>query len=182
MLERASQAPTGRPEPDEYGPHAAEDIAFVQSDDAVAALRGEIQATLDLLGGLDESSVAGLTYGPGKWTLKEVVGHMADDERIFAYRALCISRGDERPLAGFEQDEYMAKSEFESRTLEDLLAELVAVRAATVALLMGLTDKQWLKRGTVEDYGVSVRGLAFHIAAHERHHRDVLKDSYLRGI
>jgi hypothetical protein len=142
-------------------------------------LRRRGEETLALLTSLEESFVAGRTYAPGKWTLKEVVGHLADDERIFAYRALCIVRGDVRPLPGFDENEYMAAVDFESRPLRDLLDEFRIVRAATIALLEPLSADEWRRRGIVNGYGASVRGLAFHIAGHELHHVRILHERYL---
>lgn len=169
----------GRPGPGEYGAHAADDIARVDGDDAVDALARQAEEVKALLAGLADAHVAGLRYAPGKWTLKEVLGHMIDDERIFAYRALCIARGDARPLASFDENDYVAAANFEQRTLADLLHEYALVRAATIALFASLDEEACLRRGTVTDYTASVRGLAFHIAGHELHHLRTLKERYL---
>ncbi len=170
---------SGRPLEGEYASYASADIALVPGDDAVQALTGLAQETLSLLGSLSETAVAGLTYAPGKWTLKEVLGHLADDERIFAYRALCLARNDPRPLAGFDEMLYMQKAGFEARPLGSLLAEYRAVRAASIALFSGLPADAWLRRGTVNGYEATVRGVAFHIAGHECHHLGIVRDKYL---
>lgn len=172
--------PSGRPLDSEFADYAKSDIDRVEGDDAVEVLKDQARRTLALLQPFDDAAVSGLTYAPGKWTLKEVVGHLADDERIFAYRALCIARGDARPLPGFDEKDYMRLSGFETRTLEDLLAEYRSVREATVTLLCGLTSEAWQRRGTVNGYSASVRGLAFHIAGHELHHLRTLREKYLR--
>jgi hypothetical protein len=122
---------------------------------------------------------AGSTYASGKWTLKEVVGHLSDDERIFAYRALTIARGDPTPLPGFDEKTYVGAAGFETRALADLLAEYRSVRDATITLLRGLPAEAWLRRGIVNEYEASVRGLAFHIAGHELHHLRILRERYL---
>ena len=122
--------------------------------------------------------VAGRSYAQGKWTLKEVLGHLADDERIFAYRALCVARGDPRELQGFDENAYIASAGFEQRAWSDLLAENRSVREATLTLLGGLPPEAWLRRGTVNGYRASARGLAFHIAGHELHHLRVLRERY----
>jgi hypothetical protein len=122
---------SGRPGEGEYAPYAKADIDLVEGDDAVAALTAQRDLVLAFLGDLKESAVAGLTYAPGKWTLKEVAGHLVDDERIFAYRALCIARGDMRPLPGFDEKEYMDGASFESRSLADIVAEYRTVRWAS---------------------------------------------------
>jgi len=170
---------SGRPLAGEFADYARPDIDQVQGDDAVEILTAQEQSTLALLAPLDEHGVRGLTYAPGKWTLKEVVGHLADDERIFAYRALCIARADSRPLPGFDEKGYVLAAGFERRTLEDLLREYRTVRRASIALFSGLTREAWLRRGNVNDYDASVRGLAFHIAGHELHHLRLLKEKYL---
>ncbi len=169
----------GRPAPGEYGAHAEADIARVAGDDAVEALARQAREVEELFGNLSEATVAGLRYAPGKWTLKEVLGHLIDDERIFAYRALCIARGDTRPLESFDENDYVAGANFEERTLSDLLREYWLVRASTIALFESLDDEAWLRRGSVAGYTASVRGLAFHIAGHELHHLRTLNERYL---
>jgi uncharacterized damage-inducible protein DinB len=166
---------TGRPEPGEYAPYAADDIAFVPGDDAIEALRASARETVALFGTLPEERIV---YAPGKWTLKEVLGHLIDDERIFAYRALCVARADPRPLPGFDENEYMAATTFESRTFASLLREYEIVRESTIAFFESLTPAEWLRRGLVNGYSASVRGLAFHIAGHELHHLRVVRERY----
>jgi len=170
---------SGRPLDGEFAPYAMVDIDAVPGDDAVKALQATAAETIGLLSSLDEAFVAGRTYAPGKWTIKQVAGHLADDERIFAYRALCIVRGDTRPLPGFDENEYMAATDFESRTLRSVIDEFRIVRAATLALLEPLSAAEWVRRGNVNGYEASVRGLAFHIAGHELHHLRVLRQRYL---
>lgn len=169
---------SGRPLPTEYAPYAQADIDLVEGDDIVATLGAQREMVLSLLGSVSEER-ASFAYAPGKWSLKQVVGHLSDDERIFAYRALCIARGDARPLPGFDENEYMAAAGFESRTLADLLAEYRTVRWATLTLFASLPDEAWVRRGIVNGYEATPRGLAFHIAGHELHHVRVLRDKYL---
>jgi len=169
---------SGRPEPGEYGAHAAADIARVAGDDIVVALTRQQAAFLTLLDRLDESRIRGLRYEADKWTVKEVIGHMIDDERIFAYRALCIARGDARPLESFDENLYQRGADFENRDLATLAGEYPLVRGATIALFKPLTAEAWMRRGHVAGYEASVRGLAFHIAGHELHHMAILKDRY----
>lgn len=170
---------SGRPWPGEYAAYAQADLDQVVGDDAVDVLRHQLDATVALFAPLDEGAIAGLAYAPGKWTVKQVLGHLADDERIFAYRALCLARGDERPLPGFDEKLYMRDAGFEARPLADLIGEYVAVRRASIALFEGLPASAWLRRGEVNGYPASVRGLAFHIAGHELHHHRVLAERYL---
>ncbi|HEV8434443.1 MAG TPA: DinB family protein [Thermoanaerobaculia bacterium] len=168
----------GRPLPGEYGEHAEPDIARVEGDDAVEALLRQQREFEALLARLDESRIAGLRYAPGKWTVKEVIGHMLDDERIFAYRMLCIARGDTKPLESFDENVYVAGANFEERSLASFIEEYRLIRASTVALLRSLTKEAWLRRATVTDYTASVRGLAWHIAGHELHHIEILQTRY----
>jgi hypothetical protein len=177
-----SRSPSGRPLTGEFADYAMPDIDAVPGDDAVAALEAVAGETLALLHPIGETAARGLTYAPGKWTLKEVVGHLADDERIFAYRALCIARGDHRELPGFDENLYVSGADFETRRLADLVVEYHAVRQATIALLTGLPAEAWHRRGIVNGYTASVRGLAFHIAGHELHHLRVLRGKYLSRL
>lgn len=170
--------PSGRPLPGEYAAYAQADIDLVKGDDIVATLGAQREMVLSLLGKVNEQD-ANAAYAPGKWSIKQVAGHLCDDERIFAYRALCIARGDARPLPGFDEKEYMATAGFESRTLADILAEYRTVRWATLTLFVSMPEDSWLRRGIVNGYEATPRGLAFHIAGHELHHVRVLRERYL---
>jgi len=168
---------SGRPEQGEYGSHAAADIAYVAGDDAIEALAA---AAAEIgRASISDERAAGLTYAAGKWTLKEILGHLIDDERIFAYRALCLARQDARELPGFDENEYVAATNFEGRPMAHLLGEYRAVRAATIALFNSLTPDEWRRSGVVNGYAASVRGLAFHIVGHELHHLRTIRDRYL---
>lgn len=151
----------------------------MRGDDAVVALTTQGAEVVALLQSLDEQQIAGLTYAPGKWTLKQIIGHLVDDERIFLYRALCVARGDRRPLPGFDENNYVAATDFESRRLQSLIEEYRVVRAASVCFFQSLTAEEWTRRGEVNGYEASVRGLAFHIAGHEIHHLQILREKYL---
>jgi len=178
-LSSADKRPrSGRPEPGEYADYAAADIAAVPGDDAVEALARLEHETRTAFRSLVDTAESGFAYAPGKWTVKQVLGHLVDDERIFAYRLLCVARGEDAELPGFDENRYVAHSEFEGRRLEDILAEYGVVRAATLGLLRGLPPSAWLRRGRVNGYECSVRGLAFHIAGHELHHLRVLRERY----
>lgn len=171
--------PTGRPERGEFADYAADDIAAVPGDDAVIALRQLEPGTRALFESCAELVEGGVIYAPGKWTLKEVLGHLIDDERIFSYRALCVARGEQVALPGFDEKAYVAAADFESRSLASLLGEYARVRAATLAMFEHLPKTSWTRRGTVNGYAASARGLAFHIAGHELHHRRVIEERYL---
>lgn len=135
--------------------------------------------TTTLLATVSEEKASRLTYAPGKWTLKEIVGHLIDDERIFGYRALCVARADARTLDGFDENAYVAATGFEQRSMADLVREYETVRAASIAFFESLTPLEWLREGSVNGYVASVRGLAFHIVGHELHHLRVIRERYL---
>jgi uncharacterized damage-inducible protein DinB len=169
-----------RPAPDEFFEYYGKYIDLVPGDDALPALRDQIEDTVRLLAPLDESKALH-RYGPGKWSVKEVVGHLSDSERVFAYRALRMGRGDTTPLAGFDENTYVPAGRFDSRPLADIVHEFEAVRAASLALFRGLGDEALLRRGTANGNSVSVRALAWILAGHELHHRRLLVERYGLG-
>jgi hypothetical protein len=176
-----SQQSSGRPAPGEYADYARADIDAVTGSDVVEVLGRQIEGTLALLATLDDARAGTLRYAPDKWTVKEVVGHLSDDERIFAYRALCLARNDARPLPGFEEKDYVRYAGFQQQPYDELLAELRVVRQATVALARGLSAGAFLRRGIVNGYSATVRGLLFHVAGHELHHLHILRERYRLG-
>ena len=179
MPQRTAHMLLGRPQPGEYAGYAQADIDLVEGEDILRILDRQMLETQRLFGPVGDKRAATLTYAPGKWTLKQVVGHLSDDERIFAYRALCLARNDPTPLPGFEEKDYVRFGGFETRRFEELLDELRIVREATIAFVRGLTQEAWLRRGIVNGYPASVRGLAFHVAGHELHHLRIVKEKYL---
>lgn len=172
---------TARPAAGEYAPFYAGYVARVPDGDIVATLRAQAEDTVRLLERVGEAG-AGCAYAPGKWTIREVVGHLCDGERIFGARALRFARGDPSPLPGFDEKAYVPAGEFEARTLASLIIELRAIRAATVALFDGLPDAAWMRTGTANETPVSVRALAWITAGHERHHRLLLEERYLPAL
>jgi hypothetical protein len=166
---------SGRPAAGEFADYAQADIDYVDGDDAVAALTRQQRETTLLFANAGDVPA----YAPGKWTLKEVLGHLVDDERIFLYRALCVARCDTRPLPGFDENEYVAGAGFEARSVQSLLDEYRVVRESAIAFFDSLTDEQWMRSGIVNGYKASVRGLAFHIAGHELHHLRTVLERYL---
>ncbi|HEX8335471.1 MAG TPA: DinB family protein [Pyrinomonadaceae bacterium] len=167
-----------RPESHEYAPYYEKYVSLVPDADPVETLRRQGAETLALLRSLPEGR-GGHRYEPGKWSVKQLVGHVNDAERIFSYRALAIARGDRAPLPGMDQEEYMAGADFDARTLSDLAEEFEAVRNATLQLLRHLPPGAWARRGTASDNEVTVRALAYIIAGHESHHVRVLRERYL---
>ncbi len=171
--------PIARPATDEYAPYYGTYIDKVTDADLVASLTAQKQSTAQLLAGLNDSQAA-YRYAPGKWTLREIIGHLADSERIFAYRMLRIARGDATPLPGFEENDYVSAGQFERRSLASVAAEFAAVRDASVALLQGLDAEALARRGTASSKPISARALAYIIAGHEKHHLGVIRERYLK--
>jgi uncharacterized damage-inducible protein DinB len=167
-----------RPGSDEYGAFYSGYVDRVPEGDLVAILEHQIEDTLALLRSVPDED-GDRRYAPGKWSVKEVVGHLADTERVMSYRALRVARGDSTPLPGFEQDDYVAAADFSRRSLAILLSELEVLRRGTVALFDSLTEEDWARRGTASGHPVTPRSLACIIAGHELHHRQVLMERYL---
>jgi len=168
-----------RPEPGEYAPFYDGYISLVPGNNVLAALDEQRRQMLLLLSGRTEAD-GEIRYAPDKWSLKEVLGHVNDGERILSYRALRIARGDATPIEGFEQDDYVRNGPFGRRTLADLVEDYIAVRRATVSLLRNLDEAAWSRRGVANKNEVTVRALAYIIAGHELHHRKLLEEKYLR--
>ena len=167
-----------RPSTTEYAPYYGRYVGLVPEGDIVQTLSRQLEETLSLLGNISESQ-AGHRYAPDKWSIKEVVGHIVDSERIFAYRVLRFARNDKAPIEGFDQDEFAQNSRFDDRTLADLVEEFEHVRRANLILFRSFTDETLGRRGIASDFEVSVRALIYIIAGHERHHIEVLKTRYL---
>ena len=167
-----------RPQQGDYALYYEKYVSLVPSGDFLEILQSQRRELLELLSPLSEEQ-ANFRYAPGKWSVKEVIGHITDAERIFAYRLLRIARGDETPLSSFEQDGYIKTGRFSTRKLEDLLEEFSAVRESTICLIRSLDDAAWLRRGNASQKEVSVLALAFIIAGHDRHHRTILEKHYL---
>jgi hypothetical protein len=164
-----------RPATDEHAPSHEGYIRHVPAGDVRVHLRTQLHETIASFSGADEKR-AEQGYGAGKWSLKEVIGHMNDAERVFAYRLLRVARGDQTPLPGFEQDEWVPTSGANQRTLASLLLEFAAIRASTMMLIDSLPEEAWLRRGTAGGKLVSARALVYIMAGHERHHVQILRE------
>jgi hypothetical protein len=167
-----------RPPASEYAAHYEEYLATVPEGDILEILAAQNRETLGLLEGIGEAG-GGRRYAPGKWSIKQVIGHVSDVERVFAYRALAFARNDATPLPSMEQDDYVRNANFESRTLRSIAGEFAAVRAATLELFANLDGQSLLRRGKAAGNELTVRAIAFVIAGHERHHVDVIQRRYL---
>ena len=170
-----------RPAKSEYDPSYDRYISLVPDQDVLVALDQQLAETLILLRGLSEQHGA-FRYEPSKWSVKEVLGHMIDTERIMAYRALRIARNDRTPLSGFEQDDYVKNGGFDLRSVGNLGREFEQVRRATISLFRNLEPDAWERSGVANNVEITVRALAYVIAGHELHHKAILKDRYGLGI
>ena len=169
---------TARPKADEYAAAFSGYVARVAEDEDIeAVLASQLDEVLNWLNRIPE--VRGdYRYAPGKWSIKEVVGHLSDTERVFAYRALRIGRGDTTPLSSFDDQAYVPELRAGDRTVADMAGEWGDVRRATIALLRNLPTAAWQRRGTASDQPITVRALAYVIAGHARHHLEVLEKRY----
>ncbi|WP_201981132.1 DinB family protein [Hymenobacter rubidus] len=167
-----------RPSPGDFLPYAATYINLIpEGSGPLMALREQPQEIHAAFGTLSETQ-AEKPYAAGKWTLKEMLLHQIDSERIFAYRALRFARGDSQNLPGFEQDDYVANSNANARSLASLLAEYDATRAATLALFESFTEEQLNRRGTANGGPATVRALLYMVSGHERHHLHIFRERY----
>jgi hypothetical protein len=170
----------GPPQAGEYAAYYGRYISLVRGADIMTTLEEQRRGMLLLLSGRDEAE-GDFRYAPEKWTAKEVLGHVCDTERVFAYRALRIARGDATPLEGFEQEDYVRNGPFERCGVGDLIEDYIAVRRASLSLLRMLDEAAWMRRGVANKNEVTVRALAYIIAGHELHHRGILEEKYFAG-
>jgi uncharacterized damage-inducible protein DinB len=166
-----------RPEASEYAAFYHAYVASVPDGDVVALLRSDGRELLQAIRRIPPER-AGHRYGPEKWTIRQVVGHLIDAERIFTYRALRVARGDRTPLASFDENAYVRTAGSDARTIADLASELEAVREASVLLFESLPEEAWTLSGIASDREISLRALAYITAGHARHHLQILRERY----
>jgi len=165
------------PQPSEYAAYYGRYIALVPGHDILTTLDEQRRQTVLLLSCRTDEE-GDFRYAPGKWSAKEVLGHVCDTERVFAYRALRIARADQTPMEGFEQDDYVRNGPFANAPISDLVEDYIAVRRATISLLRSLDETVWSRRGVANKNEVTVCALAYIIAGHELHHRKMLEEKY----
>jgi hypothetical protein len=183
MLEEVATVPAlviARPQSGEYAPYYERYISLIEDNDILATLDRQRREMVLLLSGLSEEQ-GDFRYAPEKWSAKQVLGHVCDTERVFAYRALRISRGDATPMEGFEQDDYVKNGPFARHVISEVIEDYIAVRRATISLLRSLEEAAWSRRGVANKNEVTVRALAYTIAGHEAHHRRILEEKYFEG-
>jgi uncharacterized damage-inducible protein DinB len=180
MLDEVAVQPTlviARPQAGEYAPYYERYISLIQENDILATLDRQRREMVLLLSGLSEEQ-GDFRYAPEKWSAKQVLGHVCDTERVFAYRALRIARADATPMEGFEQDDYVKNGPFARHVIAEVIEDYIAVRRATISLLRSLEEAAWSRRGIANKNEVTVRAIAYTIAGHEVHHRRILQEKY----
>lgn len=161
----------------EHAPFYATYISKVAPGDVVESLRAQAVGTLSWLGRLAESQGA-IRYAPDKWSVRQVIGHLLDAERVFTFRAMCFARADATELPGFDENAYVANARFDDRSLAGLVAEWRAVRDGSIAFFDTLNAEEFVRSGVANKKPISVRALAWIIAGHEVHHVAILRERY----
>jgi len=167
-----------KPQPGEFAAYYSRYIDLVPDGDVLGTLATQIHGTVTTLQGISDGDSL-KRYAPDKWSVREVVGHMIDTERIMAYRALRFARNDQTPLPGFEQNDYVPPGKFDSRPWAGLIAEFEAVRQSNLPMFRGFDQEAWRRQGVASNNPLTVRALAYIIAGHERHHMRILREKYL---
>ena len=166
-----------RPNPADYNSYYETYIKEIGGDDILKILNEQNKKTQEVLNSFSEHK-GNYRYADGKWTVKEVVGHLLDTERVFAYRALCVARGEKKSLPGFEQDDYVKDGNFNSRNLSDLNYEFRLLRESNLLLFRSFSEDMLNKRGTANSSAITVRAILWIIAGHEKHHVKILLERY----
>jgi hypothetical protein len=166
-----------RPTDQEYAPFYQTYVSLVPEDDIVDVLQRQADELRSLAAWIPPDR-HGHRYAPEKWSVREVFGHLGDGERVFGYRASCISRGEQAPLPRFDENAYVANAGFDRARLDDLVDEFLHLRAANLASLKRLNRAAWERVGTASERAISVRALAYIMAGHVRHHLAILRDRY----
>ena len=167
-----------RPKSNEYPPYYNRYVNLVDDEDILGVLENQKQEMSNLLNGLGEEA-ASFRYQPDKWSIKEVIGHIIDVERIFAYRALRFARNDNTPLPEFDQDSYITQSNYDLRTMIDIADEYRTVREATITMFFSFADEFYTRVGTASGFKFTVKAIPFIIAGHEAHHLRIIRGKYI---
>lgn len=167
-----------RPVEKDYAPYYKGYIEKVKGDDILKFLYDQTKNCQNVLNSFSEHK-GDYSYAEGKWTVKEVIGHIMDTERVFTYRALCIARAEKQHLPGFDQDAYVREGKFSSRELFELVYEFRLVRESNLLLFKSFDAEMLKRRGIASGYEVTVNALLFMIGGHLEHHIEILKEQYL---
>jgi uncharacterized damage-inducible protein DinB len=169
-------------QPGEYATYASIYVDLTPDDGPILTfLERNAEILTNLYRSLPEERLL-YRYAPGKWTMKEILNHLIDDERIYAYRALRFARNDRAELPGFDQDLYAKESQANEREIEDMLEEYADVRRSSIALFNAFSDEMLLRQGTADGHSVTVRGLIYHLAGHEQRHLNIIRERYLKSL
>lgn len=167
-----------RPLASEYPEYYVPYVNLVPEGDLLSVLKENLVKTVALFEGISEED-GHFRYSPNKWSIKEVLGHMADTERIMSYRLLRIGRGDQTALAGFNENDYIEGSDFSRLSIKNILEDFTATRNATITLIQNMPEKAWAHKGFANNTEVTARAVAYIIAGHAIHHRKIIKERYL---
>jgi hypothetical protein len=173
-----SKAESGKPETAEFAEYYGRYVGKIEGTDILAELEKQLDSTLAALRRIDERK-GDFRYQPGKWSIKEVIGHMIDCERVFAYRALVFSRNDNTALPGFDQDKWAGFVNYSNVPLADIIDEFEVVRRSTILLFRHMQPDAWTRRGNGNGKDMTTRSAAFIIAGHVQHHLEILRTRYL---
>jgi uncharacterized damage-inducible protein DinB len=168
-----------KPQPDEYTEYQSRYFNLVPNGPILEILDYLKESTYNFFARMSAEQ-ANFAYGEGKWTLKQVLGHMIDTERVFSYRAFCFAHGEKQTLTGFDQDEYIENSTYDTRSIQDLAEEFKIVRQNSLYIYSNLSEEQQLKRGKVADYEITVRALVYLTVGHEVYHLNLVKERYIK--
>ncbi|MDP3148962.1 MAG: DinB family protein [Ignavibacteria bacterium] len=167
-----------KPETSEYAPYYQRYIDLINSEDIFSFYKLQAEEIVSLFKNVDEDQTS-FRYAEGKWTMKEVLGHIVDSERIFGYRVLAISHGEKNPLPGFAENDYVRNGKYENRSLQSLLAEYSHLSSANLELFKSLDEEMLSQKGTASGKEVTTRAILFVTIGHEKHHLEIIKTRYL---
>ncbi len=170
--------PLEPPKESDYPPYYATYVSKVPSGNVIDLLNAEMDETVSLLRGIPEGR-AGYRYAEGKWSIKEMVGHVLDTERVFAMRCIAFARADPNPWPGMDQDPWVAVAKFDTRLLEDLTGQLQDLRRANISMFRGMTDEDMARKGVASGVEFTAHSFPYIMAGHEVHHKKVLREKYL---
>ncbi|MEH7351983.1 DinB family protein [Neobacillus drentensis] len=167
-----------RPLENEYPEYYVPYVNLVSDGDLLPILKENLDATIALFEGISEED-GHFRYAPGKWSIKEVLVHMTDTERIMAYRLLRIGRGDQTPLAGFSENDYINGSQFNQLPIKNIIEDFIAVRKSTITLIQNMPEEAWIRKGFANDKEITTRAIAYIILGHAIHHCNIINERYL---
>ena len=166
------------PKENEYAPFYADYLTNLKDENIIEFQKNQLEKVKQIFNSINDDK-GNYSYAEGKWTIKEVLGHLTDTERILAYRALSFARGEKQILPGFEQDDYVEEGFFNNRTIKDLLNEFIALREANILMFNSFSDEVLMRRGNANNNDFTVNALQYIIPGHVEHHLKILKDKYL---